>query len=124
MAGGRQLGRRCEDADAVAGADIHGLAEPDLLRELLLELVRDGIAVEEHGELIASERDVGEDVSDDVVVRAGHEGRRSRLWRKSPMTSSACSSPTDTRIIPSPMPIAARSPGVNVAAVIVGGCTT
>ena len=40
------------------------------------------------------------------------------------MMSSTCSRPTETRIMPSPMPMAARSSGVSVAAVIVGGCTT
>src|SRR5581483_7484618 len=68
MTGERQLDRRREDADAISGFDVHRLAEPDLARQRLHEVLGHG-AVDEDGELVAGERCVGEDVGDDVLVR-------------------------------------------------------
>ena len=51
----------------VGRVDEDGLAERHLLRERLKELVGDVACVGEHGELVARERRVGEDVGDDVA---------------------------------------------------------
>src|SRR4051794_15785200 len=76
MAREGQLERRCEDAHPrvpVAGRRIHehGLGEVQLARERLQPLLGDLARVRENGELVARERDVGEDVCDDVAKR-GH----------------------------------------------------
>src|SRR5581483_11337580 len=70
------LDPRREDPDpsvrgAGAGIDEDGLGEVDLARELLQALLRDLPGVGEHGELVAGERGVREDI-DDVEA----EGRR------------------------------------------------
>src|SRR6476659_2796825 len=72
----RQLERRGEDADPrvpVAGRRVHehGLGEVQLARERLQLVIGDRAGVGEDGELVARERDVGEDVCDDVA-EVGH----------------------------------------------------
>src|SRR6476469_182040 len=72
----RQLERRGEDADPrvpVAGRWVHehGLGAVQLARERLELVIGDRARVGEDGELVARERDVGDDVCDDVA-EVGH----------------------------------------------------
>lgn len=48
----------------------------------------------------------------------------SKACMKSAMTSSACSRPTDTRMVPGPMPLAASSSGSRFTWVVDTGCVT
>ena len=70
MAGERQLERRREDPDAHVGVsdgrrqDEDGLGEVHLARQRLHRQRVEIAGVGEDGELVAGERDVGEDVGD------------------------------------------------------------
>ena len=106
MPGERKLERRREDADpgvpvARGRVDEDGLGEVDLARQRLEPFLGDLARVGEDGELVAGERNVGEDVGDDVAER-GHDAR---LYRRVPSTlprgctrsrSAACARPTGT----------------------------
>ena len=100
MARERQLVHRREDADAHVAAlrrreHEDGLREAELERERLHRLRVEIAGVGEHGELVARERRVGEDVGDHVAERA--HGAESILLGRCASSSSG----TLTRIPPS-----------------------
>ena len=76
MAGERELDGRREDPDAHVGVvvrrreDEHRFGQVRLLRERLHRQLVEVARVGEHGELVAGERHVGEDVADDVAEAA------------------------------------------------------
>ena len=78
MPGERQLRRRREDADPrmavrLRRQDEDRLGVVHLARQRLHQLVVDLAPIGEHGELVAGQRRVGEDVDDDVAKRQRHE---------------------------------------------------
>ena len=73
MAGERDLGHRREDPHARVAAGLgrvheDGLGELQLPRERLQQLFGEVARIREHGELVALERRVREDVADDVAM--------------------------------------------------------
>ena len=85
MPGERKLGLRREDADphrpALLGREHERrLREPDLERERLHRFLVERARVGEHGELVALERPIGEDIGDDVAQAVHDVSLCGRLW--------------------------------------------